>query len=214
MADIYSPAEIQKNRTTGLKRMNQGGTVTRSNGQSITTGPSAGSGADGSFGSGLTRARPDGGTITRGGQTIDVPPGGTGVRRAPPAAPSVPPPQPALAPALKPALPPTQPAAIQPALPNNSGTPVASPTTSAAQQTEGANPLTGDGNAQPGGTTDDVDPAKKMGFSQRGSGAPSGQDAAPGNTGGTGLYKRTFANPKSASLYDTYVKKIFGNSTP
>lgn len=207
----YAPSatEIQRNRTTNLKRVNQGGSVTRSNGQTLTTGPSAAAASNGEFGSGLVKAAPTGGgVITRGSEVIDVPAGKTGIRRAP--APSVPPPQPALAPALKPVLPITQPAAIQPAL-NTPGIPVASPTTAAAPQTEGANPLTGDGNAQPGGTTDQINPAQKLGFSQRGDGIPAGQDAVS-NSGGSGLYKRTFANPKSASIYDKYVKKIFGDA--
>ncbi len=84
-------------------------------------------------------------------------------------------------------------------------------------QTEAVNPLTNSGSApksQLAGTTEDIDPAQAMGFSQRGGGVPAGTDAAPdedGHTGGTGLYARKFNNPKSASLYDKYVRQLFGS---
>lgn len=75
--------------------------------------------------------------------------------------------------------------------------PVAAPTTSAAQQTETANPLSGDTNDSAGGTTQAVDPAMAMGFSRRGAGVPRGQDAMPG-TGATravgDAIKGTYAN--------------------
>lgn len=118
--------------------------------------------------------------------------------------------------------------------------PVNSPTTTGAQQTESANPLTGDGNKQPSGTTAPVNPGQAMGFSRSGGSVPRGQDAAPaavvpeqstqqklrssmsstmdnlrGKTaGGAGLYKRSFTNPKSASLYSGYVKRLFGDTMP
>lgn len=73
------------------------------------------------------------------------------------------------------------------------------------------------------GTTEDVDtdqaqpdPAQSMGFSQRGSTIPAGTDAAPQpntHTAGTGLYAKTFNNPRSAKLYENYVRKLFGNSS-
>lgn len=209
---VYSDEDIKKNRTTGLTRMNQGGTMTRG-GVVTAVGPSAADKSTGGFGTGLTKAAPGAGSMTRGGVTVTVPPGGRAINPTAPGA-SVPAPQPALAPALPPALPPSQPAAIQPAL-NTPGMPVKSPTTAAASQTEGANPLTGDGNAQAGGTTDIVKPAQALGFAQRGAGTPPGQDAASGkdpNMGGTGLYAKKFSNPKSASLYDQYIKKLFGSA--
>lgn len=91
--------------------------------------------------------------------------------------------------------------------------PVASPTTEAAPQTESNNPLTGDDNAQPGGTTDQIDPGSALGLKQRGASTPKGTDALPeskGGLGGTGIYARQFANPRAADLYGSYVKKIFG----
>ncbi len=89
--------------------------------------------------------------------------------------------------------------------------PVASPTTTGAQQTESANPLTGDGNAQAGGTTDAVNPASALGLNRRGATTPAGSDAqgASESIGGTGLYARKFSNPKSAGVYESYVKKLF-----
>lgn len=59
------------------------------------------------------------------------------------------------------------------------GAPVTAPTTVGAQQTETANPLTGDTNRNAGGTVAPVNPGRAMGFSRAGSGVPRGQDAAP-----------------------------------
>ncbi len=106
---------------------------------------------------------------------------------------------------------------IDPGRPNLGGTmsttpaPVSSPTTSNAQQTESANPLTGDGNAQPGGTTDQVNPGSALGISRRGSSVPSGTDALADSStiGGSGIYARKFSSPKSANLYGDFVKKLF-----
>lgn len=93
-------------------------------------------------------------------------------------------------------------------------TPVASPTTTAQPQTESKNPLTGDGNAQPAGTTSAVTPAAQtLGFTQRGSRTPSGQDAEGTATGGTGLYQRTFKSPQAAGIYDSYVRRLFSPNT-
>lgn len=70
-----------------------------------------------------------------------------------------------------------------------------SPTTSGAQQTESANPLSGDGNSQPAGKTQDlprspgllkpapqasINPGKALGYSLRGTGTPAGDDLNPG----------------------------------
>lgn len=95
--------------------------------------------------------------------------------------------------------------------PSPSATPVASPTTINAQQTESANPLTGDGNAQPGGTTDQVNAGSALGISRRGSTVPTGADAVTDASaiGGSGIYARKFASPKSANLYGDFVKKLF-----
>ena len=119
---------------------------------------------------------------------------------------------PALAPAMKPALPPAMPAPLSAALPVR-GAPVAGATTQNAQQTESANPLSGDGNAQPSGSTAAIRPGAALGIVQRGSSVPRGQDAQPGqHAGGTGLYRRNFATPQSASIYDNYVRKLFADS--
>lgn len=151
-----------------------------------------------------------GGTITSGGTTRTFAPSPYNAPRTAAGTPASPA---ALAPALPPALPPTMPAAIQPALPAVGGTPVASATTSNAQQTESANPLSGDGNAQPGATSDALKPGMALGVVQRGTSVPRGQDAQPSsNVGGTGLYRRTFTNPKSASIYDQYVRKLFSGT--
>ncbi len=91
--------------------------------------------------------------------------------------------------------------------------PVVSSTTTAAQQTESANPLTGDGNDQAPGTTDAVDPGSALGLNRRGSSTPQGDDAvqspASSNIGGSGLYARKFSNPRSAGVYESYIKKLF-----
>jgi hypothetical protein len=84
----------------------------------------------------------------------------------------------------------------------------ATPTTSAAPQTESNNPLTGDTNRAPGGTTTSVDPARAAGFSQRGAAVPAGSDQV---TGGTGIFARKFSTPGAAGIYDKFVKRLFGN---
>lgn len=92
--------------------------------------------------------------------------------------------------------------------------PVAAATTVAAPQTESNNPLTGDTNQDAEDTTQAVDPGQALGLNQRGSSTARGADAIPGSgkggVGGTGIFARQFANPKSAGLYDSYVRKIFG----
>lgn len=85
------------------------------------------------------------------------------------------------------------------------------------QQTEKANPLVGDVNAQPEDTTATVSNQAQsagaaLGFSSRGAKTPAGLDAAASpNTGGSGLYSRVFSNPRSASVYDGYVRMLFGD---
>ncbi len=248
----YSLAEIKKNRTTGLTRPNQGGSITRSDGRETIVQP-------GTPSTGLSRTTPrpnqggtitragvttsyapspaaqktsanSGGTITRNGQTRSYAPspgfdpkggsaGGTIDRTNPPTvqlspdvsmtAPSrtvIPPSPPAIRSQMTPAIQLGQPAPLQPAL-DTPGTPVTSATTAAAPQTEGDNPLTGDGNAEAGGTTDAVNPAKAMGFIAKGAAPQQGQDQ---NMGGSGPYARKFGNPGSAKIYDSYVKRIFG----
>jgi hypothetical protein len=58
--------------------------------------------------------------------------------------------------------------------------------------------------------------AESLGFSSRGSMAPTGTDAAPGdaNVGGTGLYSKRFSSPASAKIYDDYVNRLFGSAQP
>ncbi len=91
----------------------------------------------------------------------------------------------------------------------------ATPTTSNAPQTESNNPLSGDGNKQPAGTSAPIDPARALGFSHRGAGVPQGQDAMPeaGHVGGSGLYARKFASPASADIYSGFVRRLFGTRT-
>lgn len=110
---------------------------------------------------------------------------------------------------LKNAIPFAMPAPLSAALPV-SGAPVASATTSNAQQTESANPLSGDGNKQPAGSTAPVNPGAALGISQRGNSVPRGQDALAGgpSTGGIGLYKRQFSDPRAASVYDKTVRRL------
>lgn len=87
-----------------------------------------------------------------------------------------------------------------------------SATTTAQPQTESNNPLTGDGNQESGGTTDELDPGSALGLNRRGTSVPKGSDAVDENVGGSGLYARKFGNPKSAGIYSAYVRKIFGNT--
>lgn len=77
------------------------------------------------------------------------------------------------------------------------------------QQTERANPLTGDNNLPLEGQTTAVQPSP---FVQRGAGVPMGQDSrAPGtpNFGGNGLYRRSFNTPAAAGQYGQYVRAMF-----
>lgn len=80
---------------------------------------------------------------------------------------------------------------------------VASPTTDAAPQTEARNPLTGDGNQQPEGTTQPA--GVQLGFSRAGRSVPRGQDA--GNP-----YASRFSTPQVASIYADYVSRLFGRA--
>jgi hypothetical protein len=73
------------------------------------------------------------------------------------------------------------------------------------QQTERANPLTGDSNAQMPGTTATI---QRPPFVQRGASVPQGQDAAP-IIGGTGPFARKFSSGASADLYSGYIKRLF-----
>jgi hypothetical protein len=168
---------------------NRGGTITR-NGITTTYAPSAGRTPNG----------PNrGGTLTR-----DLAPGVKAVTIVPPSPAAIQSP-------LTPALPANQPAALQPALPTP-GAPAQSPTTTAQPQTESNNPLTGDTNDEPGGSTEDIDPGSALGLNRRGTSVPKGSDAVDENVGGSGLYARKFGNPKSAGIYSAYVRKIFGNA--
>ncbi len=105
-------------------------------------------------------------------------------------------------------------------------TPVASPTTVRAQQTETANPLSGDTNAAAGGTTQAVNPGMDLGFSRRGIGAaPAGQDSMPTSNigasmqstfnnlrGKVGLSRRQFQNRGSSSPYSSAVRSLFSGA--
>lgn len=99
------------------------------------------------------------------------------------------------------------------------------------QQTERANPLTGDNNIPIESTTTRV----AAPFVQRGRSTPSGQDVAPqaaptnpeetiggsmqgtmnrigggsGFTGGTGKFARSFGSKDSADIYHSYVSRLF-----
>jgi len=79
-------------------------------------------------------------------------------------------------------------------------------------QTEGSNPLSGDGTKQPQGTTTTLPSAAPMGFSSRGAAVPAGQDANP-NVGGVGPYARTFKDPRAASIYHDYTRRLFSANT-
>lgn len=111
---------------------------------------------------------------------------------------------------------------------------------SAAQQTESANPLTGDGNSAPTGSTTDVappapaiNPGKALGATSRNPAvAPQGQDMASaeeknpnegendededdsapagGPMGGTGAYQKAFSSPTSKDAYSQGVRRLFG----
>lgn len=108
----------------------------------------------------------------------------------------------------------------------------ATPTTAAAQQTESANPLTGDTNSAPAGKTQDLasspvptnlptnelanarpfDPAnmnhgRALGFSAKGPTSPGGTDVSP-------VSRPQFSSPVAGQIYDSYVKNVFsGGST-
>jgi hypothetical protein len=164
--------------------------------------------------SGLTRTVPlpprpganmsSGGSLTRNGLTRVIPPsarptldpnrgssGGTMQRSGGPVI-TIPP-----SPANKPLQPP--PAA-----------PVVSPTTSAAPQTESNNPLTGTGNQQAAGTTSEINAPQDLGLVQRGSQIPAGSDSVEeGSTEQSGLFARTFQNPKSTDFYGRMVRRLF-----
>lgn len=94
------------------------------------------------------------------------------------------------------------------------------------QQTERANPLTGDNNLPPEGATTSL---ARVPFVQRGAGVPAGQDALPApimateteddtiagsmagtqsRIGGNGAFARRFSQPGKQSAYDSYLKRI------
>ena len=73
------------------------------------------------------------------------------------------------------------------------------------QQTERANPLSGDNNYPKEDQTTAVQPAP---FVQRGTSVPQGQDVRPA-VGGSGAFRRSFSNPASASAYSSYVRRLF-----
>lgn len=102
---------------------------------------------------------------------------------------------------------------------------LASNSAPAPQQVETANPLTGDGNAQPEESSTPVgpgvNPARALGFSSRGTGLPKGDDIATTNdddedklqhVGGSGSLAKRFSNPTSANIYGSFVKGLFGGS--
>lgn len=104
------------------------------------------------------------------------------------------------------------------------------------QQTERANPLTGDNNVPPESVTTRVQPAP---FIQRGRGTPQGQDTTPAPiattetedsdigkslngtlgriggayTGGAGAFARKFNDAKSAADYTGYTRRLFQQPT-
>lgn len=99
------------------------------------------------------------------------------------------------------------------------------------QQTERANPLTGDPNNVPGGASAPlpavvprVDAGRSLGVSTRGSAVPSGQDldvgqeSTPGDVtadeGGDARTSSVFTNPTSKNIHDSYIRKLFGASAP
>jgi predicted component of type VI protein secretion system len=190
---IVTPVRPVARRTTP----NSGGTITR-NGVTTNVAPSA-------FGSSnLSPTQNSGGTLMRNGITRVVPPspvsdtsvnsGGTltkdGVTKVVPATQAL-----------------TQPAPIdEPA----DDTDKSQPTSNQPAQN---NPLTNDSGSEAlPGDQEEIDPAKQMGFSQKGSTVPRGIDASSdGHMGGAGLYAKKFSNSRSADLYGSYVKKLFGD---
>lgn len=79
----------------------------------------------------------------------------------------------------------------------------------APQQTEQANPLTGDGGGPMDGQSEVIGDVPGL-FSARGSGAPRGADAIPGQiTGGSGLYSRKFTDPRKAAGYTNFTRGLF-----
>lgn len=77
------------------------------------------------------------------------------------------------------------------------------------QQTEAANPLTGDRTGQPDGTTAPLPTGTAAGFSSRGGAVPKGQDAT--TLAGSGLYARRFSNPVAANTYAQFTRRLFGD---
>jgi len=96
------------------------------------------------------------------------------------------------------------------------------------QQTERANPLTGDNNFPMEGQT--TAPLARAPFVQRGAGLPAGMDAAPaaikdtltedndigtaingtlGRIGGTGAFARKFGSAQSADVYSSYLRRLY-----
>lgn len=98
------------------------------------------------------------------------------------------------------------------------------------QQTERANPLTGDNNIPMEGVTT---PVARAPFVQRGGATPGGQDVAAAvktteteddniatsmaatqsRIGGAGSFARKFGSPQSASAYDAYVRRLYPQGT-
>jgi hypothetical protein len=196
---------------------NSGGTITR-DGNTTNYAPSA-------YAPSPTRSPTmnSGGTITRGDQTSTYAPtpytapvtsarnlGASGMAIVPPNPMSTPP-MAVLPPAPGPrygttgGVIPTFDSDVQP------------PEPSAPPQTEANNPLTGStptASTPLPGASETINPGTALGFNQRGSTVPSGQDAMPTtHVGGTGLYARKFNNPKSADVYNGYVRRLFGNGS-
>ena len=55
--------------------------------------------------------------------------------------------------------------------------------------------------------------AQSLGISQRGSSVPAGSDTLPGSSdvGSSGLFNRSFTNPKAGNIYASYVRGLFAD---
>jgi len=182
MATSQAPSVLQ--RAPSRATPNSGGTMTR-DGITRTVAPSA-------FGSSnLSPTQNSGGTLTRGGITRIVAP------------------SPVSDPDMNSGGTLTKDGVTTDVAPS----PVSQPKPTADQPAKN-DPLTNDtGSDALPGEQEEIDPANALGFSRKGSSIPSGIDSSgEGHMGGTGLYAKKFSNPRSADLYGSYVKKLFGDN--
>jgi hypothetical protein len=119
---------------------------------------------------------------------------------------------------ITPAIPAATTAPLQPTLDSPGKVPASNATRPTSANPAKNDPLSNAiGNAQLPGSSEEVPAASALGFNRRGDTVPAGQDALPDedgqHTGGTGLYAKKFSNPRSADIYSSYVKKLFGGGS-